>query len=62
MRRGNGAVPKLKRAQILLAVDARSTDEAIARNVGAGGEVMRFADDAVSVRCSRGRLGVRRES
>jgi transposase len=33
---GKGAVRKLKRAQILLAADAKSTDEAIARNVGVG--------------------------
>ena len=33
---GKGAVRKIKRAQILLAADARSTDETIARNVGAG--------------------------
>jgi transposase len=33
---GKGAVRKLKRAQILLAADAKSTDEAIARNVGIG--------------------------
>jgi transposase len=36
VRGGKGAVRKLKRAQILLAADARSTDEAIARNVGVG--------------------------
>jgi transposase len=36
VRGGNGAVRKLKRAQILLAADARSTDEAIARNVRVG--------------------------
>ena len=34
--RGKGAVRKIKRAQILLAADAKSTDEAIARNVGVG--------------------------
>jgi transposase len=33
---GKGAVRKLKRAQILLAADAKSTDETIARNVGIG--------------------------
>jgi transposase len=33
---GQGAVRKLKRAQILLAADAGSTDEMIARNVGVG--------------------------
>lgn len=33
---GKGAVRKVKRAQILLAADAKSTDEAIAINVGAG--------------------------
>lgn len=33
---GKGAVRKLKRAQILLAADAGSTDEIIARNVGVG--------------------------
>jgi transposase len=33
---GKGAVRKLKRAQILLAADVGSTDEAIARNVGVG--------------------------
>jgi transposase len=36
VRGGKGAVRKLKRAQILLAADARSTDEAIARNVRVG--------------------------
>lgn len=33
---GKGAVRRLKRAQILLAADAGSTDEMIARNVGVG--------------------------
>jgi hypothetical protein len=33
---GTAAVRKLKRAQILLAVDAGSTDEEIARNVSVG--------------------------
>ena len=33
---GKGAVRRIKRAQILLAADARSTDEAIAINVGVG--------------------------
>jgi transposase len=33
---GKGAVRKVKRAQILLATDAGSTDEAIAHNVGVG--------------------------
>jgi transposase len=33
---GKGAVRKIKRAQILLAADAKSTDEAIALNVGVG--------------------------
>jgi len=33
---GKGAVRKIKRAQILLAADAKSTDEAIAVNVGVG--------------------------
>jgi transposase len=36
VRGGKGAVRRIKRAQILLAADARSTDEAIAINVGAG--------------------------
>ena len=36
VRSGKGAVRKIKRAQILLAADARSTDEAIAVNVGVG--------------------------
>jgi transposase len=33
---GKGAVRRIKRAQILLAADARSTDQSIAINVGAG--------------------------
>ena len=33
---GKGAYRRLKRAQILLAADARSTDEEIARNVAVG--------------------------
>jgi transposase len=33
---GKGAIRRVKRAQILLAADAKSTDEAIAVNVGAG--------------------------
>jgi transposase len=33
---GKGAVRRIKRAQILLAADAKSSDEAIARNVGVG--------------------------
>ena len=33
---GRGAVRKIKRAQILLAADAQSTDELIARTVGVG--------------------------
>ena len=36
VRGGKGAVRKLKRAQILLAAHAGSTDEAIADNVGVG--------------------------
>jgi len=36
VRGGKGAVRRIKRAQILLAADAKSTDEAIAINVGAG--------------------------
>jgi transposase len=36
VRGGKGAVRRIKRAQILLAADAKSTDEAIAVNVGAG--------------------------
>ncbi len=36
VRGGKGAVRKIKRAQILLAADAKSTDEAIADNVGVG--------------------------
>jgi transposase len=33
---GKGAVRKIKRAQILLAADAKSADESIARNIGVG--------------------------
>lgn len=36
VRGGTGAVRMIKRAQILLAADAGSTDEAIAHNVGVG--------------------------
>jgi transposase len=36
VRGGKGAVRRLKRAQILLAADAGSTEETIARNVGVG--------------------------
>ena len=36
VRGGTGAVRTIKRAQILLAADAGSTDEAIAQNVGVG--------------------------
>ena len=36
VRGGKVAVRKIKRAQILLAADAKSTDEAIAVNVGVG--------------------------
>lgn len=36
VRGGKGAVRRLKRAQVLLAADAGSTDEMIARNVGVG--------------------------
>jgi transposase len=36
VRGGTGAVRRIKRAQILLAADAGSTDEAIAQNVGVG--------------------------
>ena len=36
VQRGKGAVRRLKRAQILLAADLRSTDEEIARNVSVG--------------------------
>jgi transposase len=36
VRGGKGAVRRMKRAQILLAADARSTDEEISLNVGAG--------------------------
>jgi transposase len=52
VRGGKGAVRKLKRAQILLAADARSTDEAIARNVGVGTSTVyrtkqRFVEDGL---------------
>jgi transposase len=52
VRGGKGAVRKLKRAQILLAADARSTDEAIARNVGVGTSTayrtkQRFVEDGL---------------
>jgi transposase len=36
VRGGKGAVRRLKRAQILLALDAGSTEETIARNIGVG--------------------------
>jgi transposase len=36
VRGGKGSVRKIKRAQILLAADAKSTDEVISLNVGAG--------------------------
>jgi len=49
---GKGAVRKLKRAQILLAADAGSTDEAIARNIGVGTSTVyrtkqHFVDDGI---------------
>jgi transposase len=52
VRGGKGAVRKLKRAQILLAADARSTDEAIARNIGVGTSTVyrtkqRFVEDGL---------------
>jgi hypothetical protein len=52
VRGGKGAVRKLKRAQILLAADARSTDEAIAHNVGVGTSTVyrtkqRFVEDGL---------------
>jgi len=52
VRGGKGAVRKLKRAQILLAADAGSTDEAIARNVGVGTSTVyrtkqRFVEDGL---------------
>jgi transposase len=52
VRGGKGAVRKLKRAQILLAADARSNDEAIARNVGVGTSTVyrtkqRFVEDGL---------------
>lgn len=54
VRGGKGAVRKLKRAQILLAADARSTDEAIARNVGVGTSTVyrtkqRFVEDGLEL-------------
>jgi len=54
VRGGKGAVRKLKRAQILLAADARSTDEAIARNVGVGTSTVyrtkqRFVEDGLDL-------------
>ena len=52
VRGGKGAVRKLKRAQILLATDARSTDEDIAHNVGVGTSTVyrtkqRFVDEGL---------------
>jgi transposase len=52
VRGGKGAVRKLKRAQILLAADARSTDETIARNIGVGTSTVyrtkqRFVEDGL---------------
>jgi transposase len=54
VRGGKGAVRKLKRAQILLAADAKSTDEAIARNVGVGTSTVyrtkqRFVEDGLDL-------------
>lgn len=52
VRGGKGAVRRIKRAQILLAADAKSTDEAIAINVGAGTSTVyrtkqRFVEDGL---------------
>jgi transposase len=49
---GKAAVRKIKRAQILLAADAKSTDEAIATNVGVGTSTvyrtkLRFVEDGL---------------
>jgi transposase len=49
---GKVAVRKIKRAQILLAADAKSTDDAIARNVGVGTSTVyrtkqRFVDEGL---------------
>jgi hypothetical protein len=49
---GKGAVRRLKRAQILLAADLRSTDEEIARNVAVGTSTVyrtkqRFVEDGL---------------
>ena len=43
---GKGAVRKLKRAQMLLAADAGSTDELIARNVSVGTSTVYRTDQA----------------
>jgi transposase len=50
---GEGAVRKIKRAQILLAADARSPDELIARTVGVGTSTVyrtkqRFVEDGLA--------------
>jgi len=59
VRGGKGAVRKLKRAQILLAADARSTDEVIARNIGVGTSTVyrtkqRFVEDGLERALSEG--------
>src|SRR5258708_2689742 len=54
---GQGAVRQIKRAQILLAADAQSTDELIARTVGVGTSTVyrtkqRFVEDGLAVALS----------
>ena len=50
VKRGELAVRKVKRAQILLAADAKSTDEAIATNVGVGTSTVYWSRPSASLR------------
>ena len=54
---GQGAVRQIKRAQILLAADAQSTDELIARTVGVGTSTVyrtkqRFVEEGLALALS----------
>jgi len=54
VRGGKGAVRRLERAQILLALDAGSTEETIARNVGVGTSTVYRTSNASSRRVGAG--------
>jgi transposase len=67
VRGGKGAARRIKRAQILLAADGGSKDEAIAQHIGVGTSTVyrtkqRFVENGWNERSTKRRVRVRRAS